>query len=445
MMVGRSDRQCDRSRGYSGTLSAFADILGARIRAVPARVVIAIAATPISIPPGQGPTRSRACIDPAWMQGSSKPGAGRVLTEPHLESAAAGAAARRGESVRTAAIVIIAVVAVAFALYFGREVFIPFALAGVFMALLRPVVRVLEKVRVPTALGALIVVLGSLALLTGAGFAVAVPVQHWAAQAPQSLKKAQDRVRKLVHSVEPVTRAMGNAPGGGQGGAARSGGSGEQTPSPPVPAVATRVFGMTAGLLSGFLEVVLLVWFLLASGDLFLRKLVEVLPLMWEKKRAVEVVRETEAVVSRYLVVSLLINIGQGAAVALAMWLIGMPTPVLWGMMTVLLEFIPYLGGAFMVLLLTLIGLATFDSVGNALLAPGAYLLITTLQNNLVSPILYGRRLKLNPVAVLAGVMVWWFLWGVPGAFLAVPIIAASKVLADRVTGLHALGEFLGD
>jgi predicted PurR-regulated permease PerM len=114
-------------------------------------------------------------------------------------------------------------------------------------------------------------------------------------------------------------------------------------------------------------------------------------------------------------------------------------------MMTVLLEFVPYLGGAFMVLVLSLVGLATFDAVGHALLAPGAYLLITTLQNNLVSPILYGRRLKLNPVAVLASVMVWWFLWGVPGAFLAVPIIATAKVLADRVEGLHAIGEFLGD
>jgi predicted PurR-regulated permease PerM len=247
-----------------------------------------------------------------------------------------------------------------------------------------------------------------------------------------------------VHSVDPVAKAIGGATGGGAG-SQSGGGQGGQPSSPTVPAVAGKVFGMTAGILSAFVEVLLLVWFLLASGDLFLRKLVDVLPLMWEKKRAVEIVRETEAVVSRYLFVSLLINIGQGAAVAAAMWLVGMPTPVLWGMMTVLLEFVPYLGGALMVLLLTLIGLAAFDAPGHALMAPGAYLLITTLQNNLVSPILYGRRLKLNPVAVLVAVMVWWFLWGVAGAFLAVPIIAAAKVLADRVDSLHPLGEFLGE
>jgi predicted PurR-regulated permease PerM len=360
----------------------------------------------------------------------------------------------RGDRVRTAAAVVVATVAVAFALYFGREVFIPFGLALVFMAMLRPVVRALEKVRVPTALAALVVVLASLALLAGAGFAVVAPVRSWTQQAPQSVKKAEAKLRRLAHSVDPVAGAMGSVGGGrsaggqsagGQSGAAQGGGEGGQSSSPAMPGVATKVFGVTAGVLAGFLEVVLLVWFLLASGDLFLRKLVDVLPLMREKKRAVEVVHETEAVVSRYLFVSLLINLGQGAAVGLAMWLVGMPTPLLWGMMTVLLEFVPYLGGAFMVLVLSLVGLATFDAVGHALLAPGAYLLITTLQNNLVSPILYGRRLKLNPVAVLASVMVWWFLWGVPGAFLAVPIIATAKVLADRVEGLHAIGEFLGD
>jgi predicted PurR-regulated permease PerM len=355
------------------------------------------------------------------------------------------APATRGERVRTAALVTVATVAVAFALYFGREVFIPIALAVVFMALLRPVVRALERLRLPTPLAALIVVLAALGVLVGAGFGVVAPVQSWSHQGPSVVKKAEERLKRLVHSVDPVAKAIGGATGGSSAGASSGSGQGGQPSSPAVPSVAGKVFGMTAGILSAFVEVLLLVWFLLASGDLFLRKLVDVLPLMREKKRAVEIVRETEAVVSRYLFVSLLINIGQGAAVAAAMWLIGMPTPILWGMMTVLLEFVPYLGGALMVLLLTLIGLATFDTPGHALLAPGAYLLITTLQNNLVSPILYGRRLKLNPVAVLVAVMVWWFLWGVAGAFLAVPIIAAAKVLADRIDPLHPLGEFLGE
>jgi predicted PurR-regulated permease PerM len=93
---------------------------------------------------------------------------------------------------------------------------------------------------------------------------------------------------------------------------------------------------------------------------------------------------------------------------------------------------------------LSLAAFATFDGIGRILAVPGAYLAITTLQNNVVSPVAYGRGLKLNPVAVLIAVMFWWFLWGVPGAFLAVPIVATAKIVADHTEGLAAVGEFLG-
>jgi predicted PurR-regulated permease PerM len=97
-----------------------------------------------------------------------------------------------------------------------------------------------------------------------------------------------------------------------------------------------------------------------------------------------------------------------------------------------------------MVGLLTIVAFTTFDGLGRILAAPGSYLAITTLQNNLVSPLVYGQRLRLNPVAVFVGVLFWWSLWGVPGAFLAVPIIATVKVLGDHVSQLRPLGEFLG-
>ena len=98
-----------------------------------------------------------------------------------------------------------------------------------------------------------------------------------------------------------------------------------------------------------------------------------------------------------------------------------------------------------MVILLTLAGLATFDYIGQALLPPAVYLTITTLQNNLVSPMAYGRRLRLNPVAVFVGVLFWYALWGVPGAFLAVPILATLKIVGGPVDSLSPLAEFLGE
>ena len=214
---------------------------------------------------------------------------------------------------------------------------------------------------------------------------------------------------------------------------------------PSAPGLAVRIFGTTTSLVGEAVEVLLLTFLLLASGDTFLTKLVNVLHVRREKVEAVRVVREAEGAVSHYMVATALINVGQGLIVGLAMWLLHLPNPALWGALTVVLEFIPYLGAAGMLILLAMAGLARGGGVGSVLLPPAVYLAITTLQNNLVSPIAYGRRLKLNPVAVLVGVLFWWCLWGVPGAFLAVPIIATIKILGDHLPQLEAVGEFLGE
>ncbi|HEV7590548.1 MAG TPA: AI-2E family transporter [Longimicrobium sp.] len=351
----------------------------------------------------------------------------------------------RGESVRTVALVLLALAAVTAGLYYGRDVFIPISLAAVFTALLRPPVRWLERVKLPTSVAATLVVVASLAVLAGAVLAFTAPVQTFVKDAPRTVASARAKLGAIAGKNGPLGGVLDAGPTDSAGARGAQGGGQEKEGGEGPSGVAGKVFGATAGVVSTFVEVLLLVWFLLASGTMFQRKLLRVLPLPWEKRAALDVLDQTEAVVSGYLLVTLLINLGQGAAVGLAMWLLGMPTPMLWGMMTVIAEFVPFLGGAFMVLLLAAVGLASQSSVGQALLAPGAYLLISTLQNNLVSPIAYGRRLRLNPVAVLIGVMIFWTLWGVSGAFLSVPIVATAKVLGDRLDGLSALGEFLGE
>lgn len=206
-----------------------------------------------------------------------------------------------------------------------------------------------------------------------------------------------------------------------------------------------RVVGTTTGVITAVVEVLLILYLLLASGELFLQKTVKSISRVRDKKLAVQVVHDVEQAVRHYMLVTALINVGQAIAVGLALWAIGMPNPLLWGLFTFILEFIPYLGGTIMVALLSVIALATFESPGRILAAPGSYLLITTIQNNVVSPYVYGNRLKLNPVAVLIGVLFWWFVWGIAGAFIAVPIIAAVKILCDRTESCKPLGEFLGE
>ena len=345
------------------------------------------------------------------------------------------------ERAQVVSIVMLATLAGIGALYVGHALFIPLALALLLNALLRPVVRGLERLHVSTMVGATVVSLGLLAVLVGGGVALVNPVRTWVSQLPATFEAAGRKLAPARQSLEQVSQATHTL-------SESSGAPGAPPAAPAQPAVPpflVQIFGTTAALIAGLAEVLLLLYLLLASGDLFLRKLVEVLPLFRDKRMAVTVTEQVQQAVTQYIVATLMINVGQGVVVGLALWGLGMPYPWLWGGLTVLLEFIPYLGATGMIILLTATAFSQFDALGRILLIPGTYLVIAALQNNLVSPLVYGQRLKLNPVAVLVGVLFWWLLWGVAGAFLAVPFFATLKILADHVDSLTPIATFLGE
>ena len=345
------------------------------------------------------------------------------------------------ERAQAVSIVMLATLAGIGALYVGRTLFIPLALALLLNTLLRPVIRALERLRVSTVVGATLVSLGLLGILVAGGGALVNPVRTWVSQLPANFEAAGRKLAPARQSLEQVSQAThalsesSGAPGAPPAAPAQ----------PAVPPFLVQIFGTTAALVAGLTEVLLLLYLLLASGDLFLRKLVEVLPLFRDKRMAVTVTEQVQQAVTQYIVATLMINVGQGVVVGLALWGLGMPYPWLWGGLTVLLEFIPYLGATGMLILLTATAFSQFDTLGRILLIPGTYLIIAALQNNLVSPLVYGQRLKLNPVAVLVGVLFWWLLWGVAGAFLAVPFFATLKILADHVDSLTPIATFLGE
>ena len=348
------------------------------------------------------------------------------------------------ERAQAVSIVILTILAGIGTLYVGRELFIPLALALLLNALLRPIVRSLERLRVSTAVGATLVSLGLLGVLVAAGMALVNPVRTWVSQLPTTFEAAGRKLAPARQSLEQVSQATHVL--GGSSNAPPAAPEASAAPAPPaVPPFLVQLFGTTAALVAGLAEVLLLLYLLLASGDLFLRKLVEVLPVFRDKRLAVEVTEQVQQAVTRYIGATLMINVGQGVVVGLALWGLGMPVPWLWGGLTVVLEFIPYLGAVGMIILLTATAFSQFDALGRILLVPATYLIITALQNNLVSPLVYGQRLKLNPVAVLLGVVFWWLLWGVAGAFLAVPFFATLKILADHVESLTPIATFLGE
>jgi predicted PurR-regulated permease PerM len=275
----------------------------------------------------------------------------------------------------------------------------------------------------------------------GAGaYQLAGPAQRWAMTAPQSFAKAQGKLRGVIRPMEQVSKNVEQA----------SNALGDQTAKRPQvviqqgPSLSSRLFGTGQKIIAGMLEVFILLYFLLAGGDLFLQKLIKVLPHFSDKVKAVEIARATESAVSAYLSTALFVNVAEGGVVALVLWLLGMPNPLLWGALVACLEFVPYLGALAAVVVLTVAGLTTFDQVGRALLVPGSFLAINLLQANLVTPLLLGHRLTLNPVAIFVGLAFFFWIWGVPGAFLAVPLLATFKIFCDHIASLAAIGEFLG-
>ena len=341
-------------------------------------------------------------------------------------------------------VTVLTVLGVFYTLYFARAFLIPITFAVLLDFLLSPAVRALVRWHVPLPLAAGLVLIALLG--TGGLFVydLSGPVQTWADNAPESLATAQTRLRRLLKPLQRVTKTAEQVESAATGGVA---GSGAAKPTEVVvrgPSIVSRLFGSTQRFLAGLLEVTILLYFLLAAGDLFLQKLIKVLPNLHDRHKAIEIARATEASISTYLLTTLAVNAVEGAVVAAALWALGMPNPVLWGALVTLLEFIPYLGALSLVVLLTLGAFASFNDIGHALLIPAAFLAINLIQANLVSPMLLGHRLALNPVALLVSLAFWLWIWGIPGGLLAVPLLATLKIFCDHIERLAPLGEFLG-
>ncbi|MDQ6925026.1 MAG: AI-2E family transporter, partial [Candidatus Eremiobacteraeota bacterium] len=257
------------------------------------------------------------------------------------------------DRVRTVCLVVLATVAAVVALWAARDVFVPLAIAAAFASVLRPLVRGLrEHARVPVPAGAAFVLIALLGALGAAGVALEEPAHDLFTGAPQLLIKARTRVDEFRRPLQRMTQALDEGEprtrtqrsaergaGAATGGASAGGAS--AIPGVPPNAVGTAIqhlFGTTAGLIATTAEVLLLLYFLLAGDDRFLRRLVAGLHNPGAKRTAVEVVRESEAHVGRYLGTLLLISTGQGAVVALALWALHVPSPVVWGLATAVLE-----------------------------------------------------------------------------------------------------------
>ena len=204
-----------------------------------------------------------------------------------------------------------------------------------------------------------------------------------------------------------------------------------------------RLLTGTRSLASGFLETVLILFFLLGSGDTFLRRLVEILPRFKNKRQAVEIFQQIERDVAAYLFTITIMNLVVGVATGAVMAFCGVGDPLLWGTVAFLLNYIPILGPMIRVVVFLLVGLLSIQTLWLAFLPAGLYLAIHLAEGETVTPMLLARRFTINPVLVILALVFWYWMWGVPGAILATPMLAITKIICDRIRPLTAFGHFM--
>ena len=324
-------------------------------------------------------------------------------------------------------------------IFFAKAILLPFAMAFMLTLTLSPVVRLLVKIRISETLAAGLIMVTLLSMTGGAIYGLSGPVSGWISGAPEIGRKIERKLWSLRSSVTAAVDASEQV------------GKIAKPEDPTVQKVAVQQAGVLTDAADGAVAVfttagitAVLMFFMLASGRLFYEKLVRVLPTMTEKKRAIRVVHTVEREVSRYLFTITAINLSLGAVIATILWSIGMPNPILWGVMAAALNFIPYVGALAGVVVVGLVALVSFPTASTAALAAGSYFLCTTIEGQLLTPALVGRRLEMNPVAVFVSIALWGWLWGIPGALMAVPFLVSLKVLCEHFDGLATLGEFLG-
>jgi len=334
----------------------------------------------------------------------------------------------------------ILLLAVLYTLFFARSFIAPLVLVFLLDALFSPLVRRLKRLGVPQWVSAALVVATLVGTIAIGVYGLSGPASAWMAKAPASIERAHSKLRTLLRPLERVGRTAERVE--------------QMTDVGSDEVVRVRLqdrtllealFGNTQNVLGVAALGCVLLYFTLASGDLYLTKVIKLLPTLQDKKRAVQIARATEDQISSYLGTVTLINIAFGALVGVAMHLLGMPNPVLWGVLAAITNYIPYLGAVACMVILGLVALVQYDAPSRALLVPGVFFCLNLFESYFFTPLFVGRQQSLNPVVVFVGVLFWGWIWGITGALIAVPLLAVFKIVCDHIEGLAPIAEFLAD
>lgn len=331
------------------------------------------------------------------------------------------------------------VLALLYTAYVAKPVLLPLVVAALLNFVLTPPVAGLRRLKVPRKLAAAVVVGGVCAALAYGAVSLSGPALRWAAEAPRTLPLVERKLRRIKKPVADVKKATEEVEKIADMGK-------DEAPEVVVkgPSLGTSLFSGTGETLVEVLLTLVLAFFFLAYGEALFARCVEALPRSGDRARLLGMGSEIRREVTVYLSTVTVINAALGVAVSGAMAALGMPNAVLWGVVAGLLNFVPYAGAVVATGVVAVVALVTFDDLTRIVAAPLALAAITVFEGQVVTPMILGRRLALNPLVILVGLLLWGWLWGAPGALVAVPLLVILKIVCDRTASFGALGRILG-
>jgi predicted PurR-regulated permease PerM len=335
---------------------------------------------------------------------------------------------------------IFAVLAVA-GLQFASSLLAPIVVAVLLTLLLGPLVRWMCRFGVVEPVAAGIIVFGTIIVIISAVVVLSGPATEWLRQAPATMHRVEDKLR----AIEPLSAIQATASSLAHLAGAAGSDSSAATIQVVPPGPLSEVGWTTAHVVGGILTVVFLTFFLLASGSMFRRKVAYLVPGGVQRTRMKRALYEIEQQMSRYLLINTLISIGFGLSTWGLLALIGVPNAILWGTLAGFSNYIPYLGAAATVVMIGIVTLATFDGTQATILACGGFLLLDLLKGHFVCPLVLGRRLPLNTVAILLSLLFWGWVWGIIGVVIAVPLTVMIQIICSHSERFRGVGIVLGN
>ena len=359
--------------------------------------------------------------------------------------------------VRSAALVVLSVLAVVFTLHWAKAVFVPLMLSLLLTYALEPLVGLLERWKISRWIGAAVILLGLGGGVGWTGYSLSGSATELLDSLPVAAQKLRLALRAdgrtsnpgALDTVQKAAQQLEQAADENSAKVASRRGVARVIIERPPFNVRDYLWSGTVGLIGAAGQLTLvafLTYFALGSGDTFRRKLVKITgPGLQKKRITVHVLDDITKQIERYLLVQILTSAVVGIATGLAFWAMGLENAAVWGILAGVTNLIPYIGSVIMMAAAGLVAFLQFNSIQMALVIGGASLLIHTLVGNLLVPWLTSRTSRMNPVAVFVGVIFWGWLWGIWGLLLGIPIMMVVKAVCDRVEDLQPIGELLGD